>query len=329
MSVVYVTNHGAVLRRLGDALVVTCDEQELQRTPLEWVDSVVVTETVQVTSRALASLLRRGVAVAILSTRGEYLGAVAPPAGKHALLRARQHELFASPEAPILLARETVRAKLLNSAELLADRARSTARGRGPAVRAAGRLRKLADRVERPRDLSALRGLEGAAASRYWAVFGGLLRPDGPAFSKRRYHPAPDPVNAALSMGYALLTSRAQSAVESVGLDPGRGFFHQIDYGRPSLPLDLIEPLRAPLVDRMVLRAFNLRILEAAHFADDNGDVRMTPDGRRRFYTAWEDWVQRRGLQQLLIDEAYRLRRYVLGEDDRWVPLRDAVGEEE
>jgi CRISPR/Cas system-associated endonuclease Cas1 len=46
------------------------------------------------------------------------------------------------------------------------------------------------------------------------------------------------------------------------------GFFHQIDYGRPSLALDLLEELRAPLVDRFSAGLLNLGIFRQEDFSN-------------------------------------------------------------
>ena len=50
--------------------------------------------------------------------------------------------------------------------------------------------------------------------------------------------------------GYVLVGNELQSLLDGMGFDPYLGFFHQIDYGRPSLALDLLEEFRAALVAR-------------------------------------------------------------------------------
>jgi len=36
-------------------------------------------------------------------------------------------------------------------------------------------------------------------------------------------------------------------------------FFHGLRYGRKSLSLDVVEPFRQPVIDRLTLRLFNRR----------------------------------------------------------------------
>lgn len=52
----------------------------------------------------------------------------------------------------------------------------------------------------------------------------------------------------------------AAALLEGLGLDPYLGFLHQMGYGRVSLALDVMEPFRAPVADRLVLKLFNKRV---------------------------------------------------------------------
>ena len=104
-----------------------------------------------------------------------------------------------------------------------------------------------------------MRGAEGAGSAGYFSGFGAaIVNPDF-AFTGRNRRPPRDPVNACLSFGYALLTAMVTNIAERVGLDPMVGALHDLDYGRPSLALDLIEEWRPVLVDSVVLRLVNRR----------------------------------------------------------------------
>ncbi len=50
--------------------------------------------------------------------------------------------------------------------------------------------------------------------------------------------------------------------------DPYLGFLHQVDYGRPSLALDLLEPFRHPVADRLVLTTVNHKRIGPEDFQD-------------------------------------------------------------
>jgi CRISPR-associated protein Cas1 len=131
-----------------------------------------------------------------------------------------------------------------------------------PALAGIGRM---LDQARTARSLESLRGFEGKAGADYWAAFRKLLANDM-GFRGRQYYPPPDPINALLSFGYSLLLKDVTAAVQLVGLDPYLGFFHTIDYGRPSLALDMMEEFRPVLVDPLVLDMVNKGQVTAASF---------------------------------------------------------------
>ena len=106
--------------------------------------------------------------------------------------------------------------------------------------------------------------MEGEGAAVYFRALPALFTDkvaDLPAFSfERRARRLPaDPVNACLSLCYALLTRACATALEIAGLDPWAGLYHADRPGRLSLALalDFMEPLRPILADSTVLTALN------------------------------------------------------------------------
>lgn len=79
------------------------------------------------------------------------------------------------------------------------------------------------------------------------------------------------------------------AALESVGLDPFVGFFHQDRPGRRSLSLDLEEELRAPFADRFVLTLINQGMINEKDFdLQDSGAVLLNEKGRKVFLSNWQ-----------------------------------------
>ena len=69
-------------------------------------------------------------------------------------------------------------------------------------------------------ELDVVRGIEGDAASRYFAVFGRLIRQKEFSFDGRNRRPPRDGVNALLSFVYSMLGKDISGALQGVGLDP-------------------------------------------------------------------------------------------------------------
>lgn len=303
MPTLYVTEPGAVVRRSAGSIVVTLDEDpdgpgplpERRRRLIEVephrLELIALLGRVHITSDATQLCLEQGIAVAWFRANGDFVGRLVPELSRTADLRLAQFHMVTDERQALPLAQTFVRAKLHNAAGVLT--ALRSNRGGEPALgRAIGDLKALADTVSGASSRDVLMGFEGDAARRY---FSGLkLGFTGDIdFTGRARRPPPDPANALLSFGYVLLANALSNLLEARGFDPYLGFMHTVRSGRPSLALDLLEELRHPVVDRFVLRACNLRQLRPGHFEADQerGGVRLTRDGLRTFFRAWEAFM--------------------------------------
>ena len=152
-------------------------------------------------------------------------------------------------------------------------------------------MMRLARLARRCNDLAVLRGLEGDAASLYFAQFNELIlqRKDFFEFHNRVKRPPTDAVNALLSFAYAILANDCAAALEGVGLDAYVGFLHRDRPGRMSLALDLMEEFRSVIADRCVLTLINNRMLGKKEFVlQEDGAVLLNDAGRKIFLEAWQ-----------------------------------------
>ena len=143
-------------------------------------------------------------------------------------------------------------------------------------------------------------------------------------FESRNRRPPTDPVNALLSLAYAMLARHFTGALAMVGLDPYRGFYHAPRYGRPALALDIMEPFRPIISDSVVLLAINSGEISIDDFVVGTTGTALTTPGRRRFIGAFERRLSletthpifgyRLSMRRLLIMQARLLIRHLLGE---------------
>ncbi len=138
--------------------------------------------------------------------------------------------------------------------------------------------------------IDGLMGVEGTGARMYFEAYGKLLR-NGFEFRKREYHPPPDPVSALLSFGYMLIFNEIDSLLEAFGFDVFLGFLHSVSYGRESLASDLMEELRAPVADRLVLYLINKGAVRISQFESDEKGVRMNDICLKTFLSNYEDFM--------------------------------------
>jgi CRISPR-associated endonuclease Cas1 len=177
-------------------------------------------------------------------------------------------------------------------------------------------------------DAEALLGLEGLLARAYFGSFARMLKQPDLAerfqIEGRSRRPPPDPVNALLSFGYALLAKECTVALMAVGLDPWWGLYHKPRHGRPALALDLMEEFRPLIGDSVVLTAINNGEVKPDDFISAMGSVSLTAAGRTRFIEAYERRMSqeithpvfgyRISYRRVLEVQARLLGRYLAGE---------------
>jgi CRISPR-associated protein Cas1 len=140
--------------------------------------------------------------------------------------------------------------------------------------------------------MDSLLGIEGQAARFYFEHFNGCLKASDATgcfdFEGRNRRPPRDPVNALLSLAYAMLAKDLAVVANAVGFDPMYGFFHQPRFGRPALALDLMEEFRPLIADSTVLFLINNKVVRPEDFIIHNGSCALTDGGRAKFFTAYE-----------------------------------------
>lgn len=287
MSVVYLTEPGTHLHKEGGRFLICRGAETLRELPAEMLEGIVFFGGVQVSSFAIAELLRLGVPATWMSAKGRFYGRLDTTTHIQ-VLRQRQQFLLAEQE-PVRLefSRRIVGAKMHNQQTLL-RRYNRTAQLElvedGVAY-----LQALKEKVPQAAQAEELLGLEGSAARSYFACLARLV-PEEFRFAGRNRRPPKDPFNSLLSFGYTLLLTELYNAVVQVGLHPYIGFLHCLRAGHPALVSDLMEEWRAVLIDSLALSLLSRRELVAGDFQppDEEGGVYLDGPGRKKFLLAYE-----------------------------------------
>ncbi|MCC6629131.1 MAG: CRISPR-associated endonuclease Cas1 [Chloroflexi bacterium] len=285
MTTLYVTEDRAFVRKEGRTLLVRRSADQTVRIPLEQVTEVICCGDVSFSGAALRELSADGIGVGYIGPRGEWVGRWEPAEAKTIPLRRAQFRAADDPALTLAIARPMVAGKLRNTRALLL-RARREGAAVGDDVLAA--LEALRGQAATAPTLDSLRGVEGDGAARYFPAFGAIVSVNGFAFRQRQRRPPPDPVNAMLSFGYALLTGVATTAARTVGFDPHLGYLHAMRYGRESLALDLIEEFRPIVVDALVVALIRLKMIAPNDFDRTPTECRLNAQARKVFLTQFE-----------------------------------------
>lgn len=189
-------------------------------------------------------------------------------------------------------------------------------------------------------DLDKVRGrlmsLEGRYSRQYFSqllgVFKESLRPE-----QRKTYKAYDLINNVLSLSYSVLFWRIQLAVYRSRLEPFLGFLHSIQWGMPSLILDLQDVFRYICDDFTISFSRKICAKDFALVADEYADKKckrefLKPSKRREFLDSFDKYFDstvniprvRRGKKQqlntLLNEEVMLLAEFLRNEKSSWHP---------
>jgi CRISPR-associated protein Cas1 len=282
----YVKAHGATVGLAGGELEVRQRDAEKVTVRLQDTSHVSLFGNVQITAGALKALCDHGIGVSYFSYGGWHFASLNgyPTASVHN--RIAQFRAFFEPERRLPLARQFIKAKILNCRTLLR---RNSEEGEDAVL---ALLKKGADDAGVAESLESLLGVEGLAARTYFEGYARILQgKDGVnrfELSGRNRRPPRDPVNALLSFAYALLVKDCRIAVGAAGLDPMVGLLHQPRPGRPAMALDLMEEFRPLIADSSVLTAINTGAVTGDDFVRGAGRVALSDGGRKAFLGAYE-----------------------------------------
>lgn len=270
--------------------------QERSHVPMYDLDRVIVVGRPLITVPVLQRLMFAGIPCYFITTRNRWVGSLMPDGNKDAARRLRQYEVSRDAGLRLEISRALVGVKISNSRRVLQRLASNRVESSFPEqVSVCDELLRLSKRVANCKSHDELRGIEGFSAALYFKRLGAFF-PKSVPFETRSRRPPKDAANALLSWTYTIVLGEIECEIRSRGLDPCIGFLHEISHGTPSLALDLLEPLRAPLCDLLALNLLNHNILtdESFEFRSEEGGFFLKQSSHRDFFTGYERAMTRK-----------------------------------
>ena len=336
LNTLYVTSQGSYIHKEGETIIVEREQQKVLQLPVHTLGGIVCFGNVLCSPFLLGFCAEHDISISFLTEYGSFLASVRGPVSGNVLLRREQYRIADNSEKSAKIAANIVTGKLMNS-RLVMNRA---IRDHGDKIdiatirRASSSIYRLIEELALAVDLDEIRGIEGMAASEYFAVFNQLIvdQKEDFVFNERNRRPPLDPVNALLSFIYTLLVHDVRSALETVGLDPTVGFLHRDRPGRPGLALDLMEEFRPVIADRLVLSLINRRQVAANGFKKaESGAVIMDDSTRKTVLVEYQnrkqDEIRTKDIEEkiplglLFFVQANLMARFIRGDIDGYPPF--------
>lgn len=287
---IYVLTPESYVYHRNENICVSIGGEEKASVPAKQIASIIFFGKNSFSTPLLGFCAIHKITLVFLDERGRFLSRVCGPVSGNVLLRKKQYQSIDDIVFSIQLVRDMLYGKICNSKNVLMRHARNQSNVdiAREFYQAAEKLSYMAKQLGGCKDIDSMRGIEGAAATVYFAQFDAMLRTkENFQFKIRSRRPPRNEVNAVLSFVYTQLTHEVRSAMEGIGLDPAAGYLHTLRPGRPSFALDVLEELRAPLCDRFVLSLFNKGQLNKKDFDYEGEAVYLNDKGRRIVINSW------------------------------------------
>ena len=294
LNTLYVTLPDVYLGLQGENIVIRKDDNIVKRFPLHNLEAVVLFTYLGVSPALLKKCIELGVAVSYMTPNGRLIARMQGKSTGNILLRRRQYRIADNEVQSLDLMKNVILAKIHNEKWTIERYVRQYKEriAAGKLSRGSFDLTEMLHKIKSVETMEILRGFEGSAQATYFSVFDEMILNQKLdfIFGVRSRRPPLTNVNALLSFLYSVLGNDIASSLEAVGLDAYDGFMHVDRPGRISLALDLLEELRAPLVDRFVLSLINRKIVNKGDFTEeDSGAVILNDKGRRNVLSSWQE----------------------------------------
>jgi len=285
--ILFIDKYGAVLGAKEGVFEVRVKEgsewKVLAQVPFSLVESiVVVVDGVSITAAAIKLAGRYGIDLSFIFSNKPAARLIPATYGGSMELWVKQIKQSLNKARRAEIAKSIVEGKINNQKAILKTFMKSSliAGKEIPEVREAiNQLEEEITKVKHVSDWKEAGRIEANAAYIYWKAVKELI-PKKLGFTRRlkkwdlKPGEKPDPVNAALNVGYAALAREVWKAVFTAGLNPYIGFLHARRPGRMSLVYDLMEEFRPIVVDRVVIKKARNNPQELVKLNSDQEDIR-------------------------------------------------------
>ncbi|MFA5432701.1 MAG: type I-B CRISPR-associated endonuclease Cas1b [Candidatus Paceibacterota bacterium] len=182
-------------------------------------------------------------------------------------------------------------------------------------------IEKLSSKIIQTTSIDELMGIEGNIRKSYYEAFELIINDF--SMNGRSYRPPENEVNVLISFGNMMCYSQCLKAIHQTQLNPAISFLHEPGDRRFSLSLDLAEVFKPLLVDRVIFKVMNKKMIQPNHFEEQLNKIILKPNGKKTFVQAFEErleeTIKHRSLNRsvsykhLIKLECYKIQKHLLG----------------
>ncbi len=314
MSCLYLTEQGLSIQKKQRRLLIKKEGKVIREIPIFQIERILIFGNIQITTQTIAFLLEEGISCNFFSSNGKFRGTLTPVQSGNVLLRIAQYERYLDKTFRINTSKSIINSKINNEIEFLKKYPRIISDDRSKKI--IYLMKDILKDVENKDSILSIMGCEGKATSLYFKILSQIFKGDF-NFNKRTHHPPKDPINSLLSFGYSLLMSEIFSLLSGLGFDPYVGYLHDISYLRPSLALDIMEEYRAPVIDSLIVKIINKKIIKIDDFIENEGAFYLKDEPKKVFFLQYEKVIK--NYKEIIKTQLNKLKESII-KGDRYKP---------
>lgn len=317
----YIFNPGRMCRKDNTLQFTAYDEQGKTQTtkylPIETVENLFIFGSIDANSALFNFLAQHQVSVHFFDYYQHYTGSFMPKeyllAGK---VQVAQTQHYLLPSKRLHIAKTILKgaaANMLKNLHYYNNRDKDT-------TNEIELMRIYTQKIPDAQNISELMGLEGNIRQTYYQAFDTILNDF--SMNGRSKQPPKNEVNALISFGNMMCYTACLDAIYHTQLNPTISFLHEPGYRRFSLSLDIAEIFKPLIVDRLIFKVLNKKILQPDDFDHQLNGILLKPAAKQKFVKYYDErlteTIQHRTLNRkvsykhLIKLECYKLVKHIL-----------------
>ncbi|KRQ85887.1 CRISPR-associated endonuclease Cas1 [Caloramator mitchellensis] len=318
----YIFSNGR-LKRKENTVYFEDTEGNLKLLPVETVEKIHIFGEVDLNNKFLSFISSYGTIINFYNYYGFYMGSFYPrKKNVSGFLLVKQAEYYSKDEKRLYLAKCFVESASFHILRNLREYKNTEGE--------IERINKEKENIYKAQGIDELMGTEGRIRKIYYEAFNKMLK-NGFELSSREKRPPKDPVNAMISFGNMQMYTTVLGEIYKTQLDPTISYLHEPSTKRFSLSLDLAEIFKPLIVDPVIFKLINNRVITKEDFDYEEEFCFLNDNGKKKFIKEFEEklhtTIKHRKLNRsvsykgFIILECYKLIKHLLG-DEIYKPLK-------
>jgi len=239
-----VSGFGAHIKSTQKKLIIQ-KKNTTEEYPLDSIKNLLIVGGHTISSSTMVNLIKNGACISFFEPDGNPVGIIRPFGDRNDMEIHKIQQAIPRQRYAIALAQAAIKSRLI-AIERVQEKQNISLFYEGEQQL----LHKSQQELEYLIKLDEIRRLHRLTTDMYYEIMSRNTPPDF-GFRRRTIRPQSDPINAMLSFGYAMLFGNCCVSVIGARLDPDSGLMHD---GKGCLVQDLIEPLKAEMIDSVVFQ---------------------------------------------------------------------------